>query len=336
MKYSVIIPIYNAATFLNECIDSIIDQRYMDFEVILIDDGSTDNSFQICQEYAQRDKRVRLFHQENEGVSSARNRGLKEAKGTWVTFVDADDYIMPRTFELFDEILLRQSNCDFYIWSEEGIRDEFLIENNFCKEDLLLALFKCAESSNKFADIPNFAGIWNKVYSRSFLIENGCIFDSDLVMGEDMMYIANLIEHCERIAFLRGGFYCYRNHLESVSRGFNAKIPARDYIFQEKLKKFILNNGYTSALRKISLRCALGGILVSGNAYFFRYSLLHIRRYRTEFYAFLNQPIYINALNNIDEVKYCLNIKQYFILRQLEKGRLRSIFLFSKLRYLLK
>ena len=92
-KISVIVPVYNTEKYLRRCIDSVLAQTYQDFELLLIDDGSKDSSGAICDEYAAKDARVRVFHKENGGVSSARNLGLDNARGEWVTFVDSDDYI---------------------------------------------------------------------------------------------------------------------------------------------------------------------------------------------------------------------------------------------------
>ena len=91
LKYSIIIPVYNAEATLNKCVDSVLMQQFANFEVILVDDGSKDGSLQICEEYARKDSRVMVIHKENGGVSSARNRGLEIDKGKWVTFVDSDD-----------------------------------------------------------------------------------------------------------------------------------------------------------------------------------------------------------------------------------------------------
>ena len=96
-QISIIVPVYNAERYLRQCIDSILDQTYTDFELLLINDGSRDHSGAICDDYAQKDARVRVFHKENGGVSSARNLGLDNARGEWITFVDADDCIR-RTF----------------------------------------------------------------------------------------------------------------------------------------------------------------------------------------------------------------------------------------------
>ena len=97
-KISVIVPVYNVEKYLRRCVDSILTQTFTDFEVLLIDDGSTDGSGKICDEYAKKDKRVRVFHKENGGVSSARNLGLDNVRGRYVTFVDADDKISPDYF----------------------------------------------------------------------------------------------------------------------------------------------------------------------------------------------------------------------------------------------
>ena len=92
---SVIVPVYNSEKYLHRCIDGILAQNYTDFDLLLIDDGSTDNSGNICDEYEIRDGRIRVFHQENGGVSSARNLGLDNARGKYVMFVDSDDYMLP-------------------------------------------------------------------------------------------------------------------------------------------------------------------------------------------------------------------------------------------------
>ena len=98
-KISVIVPVYKAEKYLHRCVDSILAQSYTDFELLLIDDGSPDNSGAICDEYAIKDSRVRVFHKQNGGASSARNKGLDHANGEWVSFVDSDDWIEPQMVE---------------------------------------------------------------------------------------------------------------------------------------------------------------------------------------------------------------------------------------------
>ena len=99
IKVSVIVPVYNAEKYIKRCLDSILAQSYRYFEVLLIDDGSTDNSGKICDEYALNDNRIRVIHKENSGVSATRNIGITEAKGDYIAFVDSDDYIRSDMFE---------------------------------------------------------------------------------------------------------------------------------------------------------------------------------------------------------------------------------------------
>ena len=97
-KISVIVPVYNTEKYLHRCVDSILAQTFTDFELLLVNDGSPDKSGEICDEYAQKDTRVRVFHKENGGVSSARNLGLENAQGKWITYVDGDDWIEPTMY----------------------------------------------------------------------------------------------------------------------------------------------------------------------------------------------------------------------------------------------
>ena len=109
---SVIVPVYNAESTLKKCIDSILVQDFTDFEVILIDDGSQDESLQICEDFAKKDNRVIVVHKENGGVSSARNYGLEIAKGKWVTFIDSDDYVDDELLEKVNDAIEKNAGVD--------------------------------------------------------------------------------------------------------------------------------------------------------------------------------------------------------------------------------
>lgn len=121
---SVIIPVYNVKEFLNECVDSIINQTYTDLEIILIDDGSTDGCGEICDNYAQKDKRIRVIHQKNQGLSAARNTGLEHMQGDYLTFLDSDDYLMPSTLEHMLSLAKKHEAdmvaCPFWRLEEDG------------------------------------------------------------------------------------------------------------------------------------------------------------------------------------------------------------------------
>ena len=111
---SVVVPVYNTECFLRECIESVLNQTYTNFELILIDDGSTDGSGAICVEYAQKDRRIRVFRQNNSGVSSARNKGIVESAGKYICFIDSDDFISVNYFEYLYS-LLKKYNADISV-----------------------------------------------------------------------------------------------------------------------------------------------------------------------------------------------------------------------------
>ena len=125
-KISVIVPVYNTEKYLRRCIDSILSQTFTDFELLLIDDGSKDSSGAICDEYAAKDNRVRVFHKENGGVSSARNLGLDNATGEWIAFVDSDDYVLPSYLATYVEI--SSENVDLCI---VGIIPDYSISSDY-------------------------------------------------------------------------------------------------------------------------------------------------------------------------------------------------------------
>lgn len=150
---SVIVPVYNVEKYIHQCIDSLLAQDYQDMEILLIDDGSPDNCPQICDAYAQKDKRIRVIHQTNKGIAETRNIGIREADAKYIAFVDSDDYVLPKMFSTMMAYFETDDStdivvCDNYIfddeaddklilqyqgipkdWSTEKIRDEFLMDH---------------------------------------------------------------------------------------------------------------------------------------------------------------------------------------------------------------
>ena len=135
-RISVIVPVYKVEPYLRKCLDSIVNQTYRNLEIILVDDGSPDNCGRICDEYAERDKRIRVIHQKNGGVSSARNEGLKIASGDWIGWVDSDDWIEPDMFEYLLENA-KKSKADIAVCSrKEWYKDRCILRK--WEKDILL------------------------------------------------------------------------------------------------------------------------------------------------------------------------------------------------------
>ena len=126
---SVIIPVYNTGTSLGKCLDSVLSSSYTDFEVILVNDGSTDQSPEICEAYSQRDSRIRLLSQENRGVSAARNHGIAVSRGEWLVFVDSDDYISEDFLGIVAEETLSPADLFIFDFIKSGRKESFLSEH---------------------------------------------------------------------------------------------------------------------------------------------------------------------------------------------------------------
>lgn len=213
---SVIVPVYNVENYLSYCIDSILSQTHKDFELLLIDDGSTDNSGKICDEYAVSDSRIRVFHKINEGVSSSRNLGLDKACGDWIIFCDADD------FWTSDETLTLLYRNVLYT-DADIIRGEYISVN---KEgiDIKKTDFssKCI-FSNKCLKASEF--IKNIVAGEFFLvlclIRRSVIgklrFDSKMVFLEDMKFFMQLLLQNPQCTYLPFSFYAYRKTSTTAS-----------------------------------------------------------------------------------------------------------------------
>ncbi len=206
---SVVVPVYNAGKYLENSLESILFQTFSDFELILVDDGSTDNSGMICDEYEKKDTRVHVSHGENRGVSSARNIGLELAKGTSVVFIDADDlididYIEKLTSVSSDLVL---SNFDDY-WPSTGNRKvypaksgEFFITD---EQDIISYL------TGGYA--PGF--VWGKLFSLKIINDNRIRFDEKQKHSEDVLFIGEYIKHIKRLIKLD---YCGYHHCQYKS-----------------------------------------------------------------------------------------------------------------------
>lgn len=178
---SIIVPVYNAEKFIHRCIDSILAQTFTDWELLLIDDGSKDASGKICDEYAAKDERIRVFHKENGGVSSARNLGLDHARGEWITFVDADDYIEENFLKSFE------GNLDADI-----VVGNMYVKRKNSEENVLsgiLSGYNCSIKSVISGNLTRFVfqSSNGKLFKASLL--QGLRFDEQMVIGEDCLFL---------------------------------------------------------------------------------------------------------------------------------------------------
>lgn len=212
-RISVIVPVYNTEKYLHRCIDSILAQTYTDFELLLIDDGSTDSSGAICDEYALKDSRVRVFHKANGGVSSARNMGLDNAQGEWITFVDSDDWVKIDYFKL----MIRQSDADLIMSSFE-ITDSTSKWNN-CIENNKYGIEQISLFLNKYILSTQFCVPWCKLYKRNLIQENTELrFNTGISLAEDTIFVFGYLCRIKSVRTIEDFSYQYnRGVVDSLS-----------------------------------------------------------------------------------------------------------------------
>ena len=208
-KVSVIVPVYNGEKCIKRCADSILSQDYPELELILVDDGSRDRSWEILQAVAAADKRVKAIHQENGGVSSARNRALAEASGTYVQFADVDDWLpMDATKLLVREMEAQSAQLtvgDFYRVVEGNVSEKGSIE----KSGTLSLQQYADEMMHAPADLY-YGVLWNKLYRRDIIERYGVRMDENISYSEDMIFNLEYLLHVETVAILKAPVYYYQ------------------------------------------------------------------------------------------------------------------------------
>ena len=233
-KISIIVPIYNAQKTIERCIDSILNQDFSDFELILIDDGSKDNSGKICDTYAGKDQRVRVIHKENSGVSASRNLALREAKGEYLQFLDADDWITPNATRLLVESM-ETNDCDMVIADFYRVIGERLSHKGSIDEDGVLSR---EEFANNMMENPAdfyYGVLWNKLYKRSIIEKYQLCMNPKISWCEDFMFNLEYIRHCENIFVLQVPIYYYvktKGSLVSQSMSLTKTIKTKMMVFE--------------------------------------------------------------------------------------------------------
>ena len=252
-KISVIVPIYKAEKYIRLCIDSILAQTLTDFEVLLVDDGSPDSCGTICDEYANKDSRVRVFHKENGGVSSARNFGLREAKGIWVFFADADDELLPNAFDVFLDMIddkydmlmmgyvkIDESGDNYYSVNKQ-------VERVLTPEESIMEMFKPS-------DYIYMGYLFTKLFKMDIIRSHNISFKENIFYNEDRLFSIEYLCKCKKITrYTTVPVYKYVIHegsaMSAVSKSFNYKFVT-DFDAFVLMYKIIKKNYHHSSIRE--------------------------------------------------------------------------------------
>ncbi len=256
-EISIIVPVYKVENYLEKCINSILEQTFTDFELILVDDGSPDGSGQICDIYATIDRRVRVIHQENGGLSAARNAGLESATGRYIGFIDSDDYIHPKMYEKLYEALQKNkadlSICNYnYVDNYGNIDSEKQRKDHIVTE--VLNREKAFEKIDPLVEGYSFyVTAWNKLYKRE-LFKNIKFLKGHV--HEDEYIVHHIFSRCSKIAVIEDPLYMYVQRDGSImnSVGTQKSLDAgyamldRYFFFKENKKALLAKHTLQGAI----------------------------------------------------------------------------------------
>lgn len=342
-KVSIIVPVFNNEKYLDSCLQSLIRQTNSNIEILIINDGSTDNSYKIAKEFANKDDRIKLYNIANSGVSVARNVGINEATGNYITFVDSDDWIEPETIELALENIIA-ANAQIAIWSffknyeQKEIKLSLIpgksreFKNDFEKEILYLkSIYAHYNRITLNEDVPVGTAMC-KLYKLDFIKENNLEFNPNLIRSEDAIFSINAFQLTNKIVYFDKSLYHYRINSNSMSFGFkyihDTKTPFNLLI--DELEKFKSKVPNKDLLQDV-IYCRVIQIIYwhfSYN-YFNKENKTNILRKRIAMKKILNDRKYVEAL---------MNVKKSYLPRQskimvflFQKHMILSFYLFQKL-----
>lgn len=233
-KVSIIVPVYNAEKSIGRCIDSILNQEYTDFELLLMDDGSKDASGAICDEYAAKDTRVKVIHKANSGVSDTRNQALDLARGTYLQFLDADDWITPNATRLLVEAA-EQHHCDMVIADFYRVVGERVSHKGAIEEEGILTKEAFATQMMENPADFYYGVLWNKLFRREIVEKYKLRMDSAISWCEDFMFNLEYIRHCEVFYALQVPIYYYvktKGSLASQGMSISKTIKMKLMVFE--------------------------------------------------------------------------------------------------------
>lgn len=241
---SVIIPTFNCAKYIETSVSSVIAQSYSDIEVIIVDDGSSDETELICRNICIRDTRVKYFKTVNSGVSHARNYGLMKAMGDFIVFLDADDFLEPKIIENALQLTNTDSLIiwDYVIVGDECPKSHICSKNGFIDKDEAIASALTQRNSCKYKLGSYYRAVWGKLFSADIIKSNNITFPENLPVGEDALFLIDYLTHCTQVIICNCIGYNYRILSNSAVRKYRSNLLDLDILQMDYLLKIIADN----------------------------------------------------------------------------------------------
>lgn len=323
-KISIVVPVYNSAKYLRECLDSICSQTFNDWEIVAIDDGSSDESPAILDEYACRDERIRVIHKQNGGVSEARNDGLAAAKGEYVLFVDSDDWIDKVSLQVYWDEACRSGAdvviTDHWTWkeNESEIEHRFFAQDFVTSEKLGIQDMQRMVLYRGYSPYPSsscsymFSALWSKLIRRQLLVENGIRFSKALKLYEDGLFALQVFQVAKSVCYKQIPTYHYRILNNSLCHINEQRLVTDSSNILKEVKAFLdrnqcigaLNGAFLARALFLTKKMALRSFFCKGAEGSF------YRRYKAFKDVLLTEP-YCIAIKEVKALKLCGNEKNY-------------------------
>lgn len=282
MKVSIILPVYNAASSIKQMLDSILTQTLSEFEVLMIDDGSTDKSGRILDEYSAKDNRFKVFHKQNEGVAMARQSGVDNAKGEYCIHADADDWMEPTMLEeLYTEAKAKDADvviADYFVNSKQNER--------ICKQQPS-ALSPVHILQDMF-DNKIFGSLWHKLVRTDLYRKYNAKFFKGINHCEDLLIWVQLLQHPEvMVSYLPKAYYHYVVNDNSITRHFTHETYEMRLRFRDKLKELLVVPNAKEIIEKVSFDIFTEGFI---------YDVLSIEEMEKGLFTFKNSIAHLDSL----------------------------------------
>lgn len=321
MLFSVIVPIYNVEKYLKQCVDSILNQTFKDFELILVDDGSKDNCPLICDEYAEKDNRVTVIHKPNGGLVSARQAGAKIAKGDYVVAVDGDDFVADDMLSVYNEILLKKKYdivcCGYFDYTDDaniaevkhkGYRKEY--SRSLLEEELFNRLIT-SEEGNRFPP-----SVWAKAIKMDLYKRIQLQVPTAISIGEDSCVVYPCIYYADSMFISDKCVYYYRLNNASLTKQKKKAFSWEEVLLRaEHYKKFFPENIFGDQIARITAHSMFNVAVTEfyANRYKLAKRIIKEKLKDKNIKAYLKQAVFKN--NSREKLSlYCLKHKLYFII----------------------
>lgn len=251
MRFSVCIPAYNAEKYIARCVDSILSQAFDDYELLIIDDSSTDNTAELCKRYASEHERVFCFHRENKGQIITRAELVSHAKGEYCVFIDADDYILPDAFATLEKAVCQYNKSDCIIFGMKVmLRDGRTI---ISKENTNLVIDDKDTLYRKVLSSDDYNAVWRKCTKTDILKQIDVTPYSHIRVGEDMLHSLLIYKLCKNIVFIKDILYCYVMHDDSITHTTTLEKFQPSYMLYYFALDFMEKEGFLSTENKEAL-----------------------------------------------------------------------------------